>query len=475
MRNSKSVVLVLLTVLFIVVLSCRKETWNTDPNFKLEFSNDTILFDTVFTTIGSTKRQITIYNKSNEPVKIQSVMLSGGAGSSFSLNVDGVSGHAFKDIEIGAKDSIFIFAKVTINPNNQDLPLIITDSVNLLINNNMQSIKLVAWGQDAYFYNNFIIKGNLELKPNKPHVFYGSLTLDTLANLTIPAGTQLCFHYGAKFICCTGSKIISNGTLNNPVVFRGDKYGNYKPNIDTISGQWKGVYMEKGSGPHKFNFTHIKNSYIGLYIDSIANSNPTLTLHNCIISNTTEYGVLSNNSSIIAGNTEFSNCGGYLLALYGGDKYDFRNCTFANYWKYEGRKTSSVMISNKKRGNEGYVNSFLNNTFFGNCIIMGSRMEEIAFLKDDATPFDLKFRNSLLKTTLNEAKSDIFVDCIFNEDAKFVNTEKSNFQLDSLSKAIDIGSLQIINESELDISKDMLGNSRQMHGNPDAGCYEKID
>ena len=53
-------------VIEILSTSCTKETdYLTDVSV-LEFSTDTLKFDTVFTTIGSTVRGVKVYNKGNQ-------------------------------------------------------------------------------------------------------------------------------------------------------------------------------------------------------------------------------------------------------------------------------------------------------------------------------------------------------------------------------------------------------------------------
>jgi len=92
-------------VLVIFGTSCKKDVLNTDG--ALTFSVDTVLFDTVFTTIGSATRQFKIYNPSNNEVNISSIMLAGGQQSKYRINVDGVAGIAFSNISIPGKDSLF--------------------------------------------------------------------------------------------------------------------------------------------------------------------------------------------------------------------------------------------------------------------------------------------------------------------------------------------------------------------------------
>lgn len=104
-----------LLYLFIAVLlfnSCKKEDdFNTSQSFSLRFSTDTILFDTIFTTIGSTTEFLLVYNDENKPVKISSIRLANGNSSLFRLNVDGTPGKIFNDIEIGKKTAFGFLLK----------------------------------------------------------------------------------------------------------------------------------------------------------------------------------------------------------------------------------------------------------------------------------------------------------------------------------------------------------------------------
>ena len=104
------------------VLSCRKEEKLTRSTYaKLEFSLDTVVFDTVFTTIGSATKQLKVYNRNNQKIEVSSIALVGNSQSTYRINVDGVPGNA-KFIHIPANDSIYIFIDVTVDPNNQNSP-----------------------------------------------------------------------------------------------------------------------------------------------------------------------------------------------------------------------------------------------------------------------------------------------------------------------------------------------------------------
>lgn len=88
-----------------LLFSCRKDEVLTDKSAKLEFSTDTVLYDTVFTSLGSTTKLLMIYNRNSRPLNISSIRLAGGVSSTFRLNLDGIPGKAFSNVEIPGDDS----------------------------------------------------------------------------------------------------------------------------------------------------------------------------------------------------------------------------------------------------------------------------------------------------------------------------------------------------------------------------------
>ena len=131
--------------------SCKKENIQSTENAILHFSNDTILFDTIFTSVGSITHQLTVYNNNNFDVTTN-VRLSGNTEGNFRMNVDGESGNNIKNVIIGSNDSIFVFLEVTIDPTNTNTPYLVSDSILFITGNNHQDVDLIAYGQDAYFH-----------------------------------------------------------------------------------------------------------------------------------------------------------------------------------------------------------------------------------------------------------------------------------------------------------------------------------
>ena len=158
-------------ILLIFIFSCKKESniINNNSGDFVSFSTDTLLFDTVFTTIGSTTRYLKVYNNYNNDININSIALAKGDNSSFRLNIDGEANHTIENTLLRNGDSLYIFAEVTIDPNGTNSPLIETDSIIFEYNNNIQDVDLVAWGRDAYFHSSIPdfqqnISSNLDVK-----------------------------------------------------------------------------------------------------------------------------------------------------------------------------------------------------------------------------------------------------------------------------------------------------------------------
>ena len=142
----------LLILLAAVLFGCRKDQLFTDsPSAQLEFSQDSVLFDTVFTTVGTVTKRFTARNRNSEGVRVN-IVLEGGSPSPFRINVDGSSGLSFSDVEIPGGDSIYIFVEATLGAGGVNTPFIIEDHILFSTNGNEQQVTLNAWGQNAHYF-----------------------------------------------------------------------------------------------------------------------------------------------------------------------------------------------------------------------------------------------------------------------------------------------------------------------------------
>ena len=447
----------------IVVGSCKKKAQiDSNPAFKLTFSTDTVFFDTVFTTLGTVTQRLIVHNNNTNKIQVSSIKLAGGSNSVFSLNIDGNPGSTASNVDIAGHDSLYIFVKVTLNPNNQNNPLIIADSILFNTNGNQQKVELVAWGQDAYFYKNMLLKGTNSWDSIKPRVIYGYLRVDTGASLYISAGTKLYFHKSAYMAVSNQSTLDIEGSYEHQVRFMGDRLD---PFYRDLPGQWDGIYLEKGSNS-TINYAFIKNGNFGVSVDSAIHiDQPMLTINNTIIQNMVYDDIYAYATNISSVNCVLEDCGGSSLALDFGGNYTFKQLTIGNYWSNSVRLNSALYLSNYTSDTSGHITyNNLVNADFGNMIVYGTQDDEINFDAKGSALFNYTFDHCLLKTKKNTSNGSIFMNCIINKDPGFVDVYKYNYEIDSISPAIGNGS------SLLGVQLDIKGNPRSPYF--DIGAYQ---
>ena len=468
--------LFLLLLISMVVFSCRKdEIIDTDPSIKLSFSTDTVIFDTVFTTLGSATHGLKIYNTNNNTVKISSLRLAGGSNSFYTINVDGVAATSLKDIEISGNDSLYIFVRVRIDPTNQNNPFIVTDSILFETNGNLQDVDLVAYGQNAHFYANTVYQVNGVWTNDLPHVVYGYVIIDSLYSLTITPGTQVYMHRNSILAVANDASLKIQGTLTDPVIFQGDRL---EEDYKELPGQWGAIWLSAGSYDNEIDYAIIKNGIIGIRVDTLGNSpNPTLRLTNTQIMNMTGYGLLAQGSYVDAANCVFANCGESAVVLSIGGTYDLRHCTIGNFWNHTFRQTSSLVLTNYYLlyNDMGFITDTiardLHKAYFGNCIVYGNNDNELFQSRTVQAEFNYTFDHCLLKTEILTDPN--YIEPLFNQDPLFTDYQNNDYSLDSIiSPAVNYGAMDVINSSILDITFDIEGISRTADGEPDLGAFE---
>ena len=463
--------------LLLLINACdRRDVFETSPDSKLEFSRDTIIFDTVFTTIGTATRNLRVYNPHNRSIRISEIRLARGDNSPFRLNIDGKPASVMQDVEIAANDSMFIFVRANIDPNDFGSPLIETDSIVFLTNNNYQDVKLVAWGQDAYFYTNTIVGSDYTFSNDKPHVIYGFLAVDSLYTLTVTAGTQLHFHRGSFLLIYRDATLRVLGTKDQPVVFQSDRTEMY---YRELPGQWGHplagvcIYLYPGSINNEIHHAIIKNGIVGIQADTLGNSsNPTLKLYNSQIRNMSGIGLLARGSHVEAGNTVIANCGESAIAILYGGEYDFRHMTIGNYWNRSARQSPSVFINNYYFHDGAEISRNLTKAYFGNSIIYGNTPDELLLDKGTSGEFNYTFDHCFIRTRINISEDPNFTAVTQNEDPLFIDPGIHNLIPDTLSPVINIGSMDVLLYAPFNLNSDINGVSRTSDEGPDLGAYE---
>lgn len=465
-------------LILLLSYACTRDKIDTNPDLRLEFSSDTIIFDTVFTSVGSITKSIRVYNRHQNKIRIHSIQLAGGANSRFSINLDGKPGTLFTDVEIPPGDSLYLFAKVTINPGDQTLPFIVKDSVVFETNGNVQDVDLVAWGQNARFilwdthrpglprYKIVAREGvDTTWTNDLPIVVYGYAVVDSTGTLTIQPGTRIHFHSGSGLWVYKGGTLKVLGTLEQPVYFQSDRMdGFYK----YLPGQWDRIWINESASDHLINYAIIRNGFIGLQLETLQEyMGNRLILTNTIIENMSGAGILTRFYVVYSHNIAIANCGQYSLAITIGGAYDFRHITIGNYWQYGIRTTPALFLNNHFTNQNNQTFTFPLNAHFSNSIIYGNQQEEIItdFKQEQ---IELKFDHCLLKTTKDISDPSIYINSFKNEDPRFLDFRNNDLRLDSLSPARNRGSIS----TAVTVPYDIRGISRIE--SPDLGAFEWI-
>lgn len=499
--------------------SCRKDFEFSPNTGQLEFSKDTIYLDTVFTNIGSSTYNLKVYNQSNEDIYIPTVRLGLGENSSYRLNIDGMPGKEFQNIEILAKDSMYIFVETTIDINNFPNPdgnYLYTDQIQFDSGSNQQNVELVTLVQDAIFIypdqdnttgiietltlnvggesietdiqGRYLEPGELTFTNEKPYVIYGYAAVPNGETLTVEAGTRVHFHANSGLLVAENASIHVNGTMSsdpelmeNEVIFEGDRL---EPIFSDIPGQWGTIWLFEGSLDNIFNYATIKNATVGILSDGNPDEvTPKLSITNSQLYNHSNFGVLGRNTSIVGENLVFNNSGQSSFAGTFGGKYNLTHCTIGNYWSNSFRQYPSLLINNftVSEDNTVYITD-LTEANFNNCIIYGN--DNIEFLVDEVqedvnnpVEFDFKFTNCLIRfdsgsndfgSNFDFNDTDHYIGNIFNEAPDFEMPYENRMKIGENSAAIGLGDSSFAAQ----IPSDILGVNRT--ASPDSGAYQHV-
>lgn len=457
MRSNIS--LVLLTLF--LFSACRKgERITTDAAAKVTIANPQLLFDTIFTSIGSITKRLTIVNNNKDAVKVSEILLAGRSGSAFSININGENTYNKNGLVINGQDSVNLFVKITINPNTENLPFLVQDSIILNTNGNRQVVNLLAYGQNAVFINGQTIAANTSWTKSLPYIINGALTVKSGSSLTIQPGAKVYFHKDAS-LNIEGNLWV-NGTVTDPVLFCSDRLEKL---YTEEPGQWKGIFLKRtGNGSVKNAI--IKNASVGITSDSLSsNTDPKLILSNSIIKNMQVAAYIGYHSELLAFNNLMYNCGNYLLYAVGGGNYNLKQNTFAGYNLNFPRKTASLSFSDYLSAN-AYNRLQLNLT---NNIIWGSLTNELDIQRKTSAVVQVNLWSNLIRSTNTTYNSN---GNILNIDPSFINKEMENFELSVNSPARKKGA-DLSNDPYFTsyLNKDIKGNTRISPST--LGSYEK--
>ncbi|MDM1406773.1 hypothetical protein HX062_03720 [Myroides sp. DF42-4-2] len=485
--------LFLLFVLFSFA-SCRTDMDFEPATQALRFSADTVYLDPVFSETQSSSYLVKIYNTSNKNIKIPQLRLGKGDQSYFNLLVEGVSGKQFSNVELLAKDSLYVFIHTLGKADPQAKEFIYTDQLRLMGNAQPQSIELVTLIKDAYFLHpgkadqqvlhdikiadettvegfyigdtNVHAKNTLHMDNAKPYVVYGYAIIPENQTLYIAAGTELYFHENSGIIGLKGSAIQAKGTKEEPIIFRHDRL---EASYAYTAGQWSGIRLEQ-PGASTLDHVRIEQAKIGLYLDKAED----FTLTNAQLYNHAYTALEAINSTLVGQNIVAATTQNATVVLRNGGNYLFQHCTFSN----SGFRPDQLALRIENSKDAPFERLLIQNSLLHTAIA-----QSFAFIGDEA-PSQVQFDSNALKDTSKRKATaavynydneqmylnNIFLDTPTLAAVDFQDPKKNLFYYSSLMTHLLAKGNRTIAAS---VPLDLDGKDRR--NAPDLGAYQHIE
>ncbi len=454
-------ILFLFPVLMAFAASCIEDGIDTSPSAQPAFSCDTLDIGCVFTDELTVTSRMTVYNRNSKGINISRIALSGDNASLFRINVDGMSGRDFSNVEIRAKDSIFVLVEALLPPNGRELPVDVEASLDFTTNGLTQSVVVSAQGQDIERLEGMEITSDAHFRPGKPYRVADSLVVREGATLTLDAGTRLLFRDKARLVVY--GRLVSEGTPQAPVILAGDRTGDVITGVsfDIMSRQWGGVEFKPESVGNELAYTEINNTTYGVEVegDPAMAGDVKLRLVNCRLRNSGGFVLTADMASVEAYGCEFAEAAEGLVLLAGGE-HRFDQCTLSNHYLFAAISEAAWNIATPQ-GDEPPTRLLATN-----CITWGLGKE---LQPKDISGMDVVFERCLFKSAGSDDAN--FVNCIWDADPLFYTVRNEylfDYRLKPESPAIGAADLSL---SDNMLEVDFYGVERR----GDLGAYAYVE
>ena len=466
MNPMRYFLLTLIGSISLIMVSCIEDGITTSSSDVLTFSRDTVNFDTVFTDVGTPTARLIVSNRASKGINISSIRFR-NPETRFSVNVDGVSGNDFHDVEIRGKDSIYVFIECFIPQTEGASPGLVEDELEFVTNGVTQTVRVEAYGQNVTRLRNVRIASDTRLTADQPYVVFDSLTVERGAVLSIDPGTSLLFHDGASLV--VEGTLNAVGTADKKIDMRGDRLDNVLPDVgyDILAGQWKGVRIAAGSFDNRLEYVDMRSTVTGLMVDSCADlSRQKLTLLNSWLHNSQGSVLSSKYAKVDAYGCCFSEAASSVVSLTGG-KHEFLQCTIANNYLFSAINGPLLWLGHMLPDQTQENSLPLMQATFANSIIYGLADD---LNEGDLTGSDVFFRYVSLKSAgSNDAN---FLNCLWETDPLFLTDRPIyyfNYRLQNESPVRSAGDAALVTPL---VRYDMNGIDRLGYGAPSLGAYQ---
>lgn len=434
------------------------------PGLLLEFSTDTIQFDTVITGAESEVRNITrrllVYNPHDNAMDIQSISLAGGNASPYKLTINGVQASSVNNQTLLGGDSLLILVQLQIASQNFSKPYLVKDSILFHQNESVQDVKLRAFGQDAYFIKKGALDCSQTWNAGKAYVLKDTVWIQEGCKLTITKGAKIYFDNHAALM--VEGSLIALGEQHERIIF-----SNSRLDIKNQVGLWAGIHFQATSKDNQILYSDIRNAHIGVSLRIMdEDSLPDLIIAHSKIENTTGPGIFAQSSDLYVYNSLINNSTTYVTEHVDGGNYTYVHCTMVNYGTL-GFSISAPVVYFPGPSEDNTSVPPLHVRLYNNIIWSGGGLSYNSDLLIEA-PLEtsqLAMGNNLIRSVDETQAVNHNIISREPDFPDFVGIFQYNYQIDSLSPAIDKGKvLNILLDLE-DKERDSL---------PDIGAFEYI-
>ncbi len=404
--------------------SCIEDDISTSAAEQPVFSTDTLQMGNLFTADPSRTFTLKVYNRHDKVMSISSIGVRDNRDNIFRLNVDGVSGSAFSNVEIRPNDSIFVFVAVTLPAGNSADMVDIRDYIDFITNGVKSHVVLKATGRDVITLRDYVVESDERWDASMPRRIFGSLLVAEGATLTLDGGSHIYFHDGAGMV--VDGTLRCEGAPDKQIMIEGDRRGEVITGVsfDLMSRQWEGIHFTPTSKDNYLSHTTIRNTWSGVVADTLASGQGAgLTLINCVLRNADGSVLDVRHSSLKAVGCEFAESGYSTVRLAGGVS-ELNHCTISNYYLFSAIRGPLIRLAHVNVDTDDESGLPYGSVVMTNSVLYGSASEMTPAVLDDT---DVWVYRCLLRSS--GLDDDHFVDILWGQDPAFF-TDRSSYRFD---------------------------------------------
>ena len=403
----KRILSMIIAGIMLLTGGCITDAVSTSPSDQPVPAADTLDMGYVLTGELSPVVRLAVRNPGSKTISIGRISLRDDVCGELRLNVDGLTGREFSDVEIRPNDSILIFASVFPEETGNDSGTTLLYHLDMETRGVTRGIVIRAVAQDVTRLCGFRVGSDVALSAGKPYQVFDSLVVEAGATLTLEPGCHLMFHGRDASLRVYGS-LKSLGMPGRQVELTADRVGNVAADIpyDVMSGQWAGLKLCSGSHDVELNYTSIRNTVNGVTADNVQGA-PALSIVGSQLRNSQGYALDVRNSDTFIAATELTDAALGIVRFDGGS-HVLNHCIIANYYLFAAPGGAALQLENAQA-------DIANTIIYGNGSDVG------------ITGQGVRFRCCLLKTQTGD--ETVYLNCITGTEPLFY-TDREKYIFD---------------------------------------------